>query len=268
MNTDIYSVRDAETGEITHYSKAEERDNEMLTHFSYQDAEIKNNINGLKEFSSVRDSFLGTFEEEAEKIIDEVNNLKGALYTREGKNAEIRKRIKQLAEDKQAEASEIEKEYQNKVLKTVDSINQEIYASESLTGDEAAKIALRNEELNGEIKGMLHTITNTQNLLDEYQKLVGKAKYDKGLSRFLQKNTYLFMDRVKELSLSDMEEARAIQMFKNNVEELTSRNVTNRQKALNHFSDKLRRDAKGNYSLNGIKRIIGHKSESYSRKYS
>lgn len=256
---DRYTIKDEQGNYIDRYYSQDEL-NETLEVLKQSDTSLVSEFEALSTFEQ-RQVFNG-FKDEAQSIVEEVEALEGDLYTDEGKKAEINKRLNQLAVDKKKEAADLESDYKERHNELVNKMDKQLNTKDDLTDIEIAEINLRSSELQGNIKGKLYSINDTRNLEHEFNTLVNAAKEDKGLSRFLENNYYLFLDKVQSLDTGEMDKARAIQKITKLAESVKASNYTDKERALIQVK---RVVDKKSYNLHD-NRLIDKHLQTYLRK--
>lgn len=260
---DKYVAYDEEQeGYVTGYHSVDEL-NANLDELGKTKASFVKEFNVLNEFESMQ--VFNSFKSEAQAIIDEVNSLKGALYTEEGKKAEIAKRLKELAEDKKNEADNVVKDHQERHANLLDNMEKELNKYDnSLTSDQVAEINLRNNELQGQIRGKLYRFNDTRTLEHEFKTLVEQSKHDKTLARFLENNYYMFLDKVQTLDTGEMDKQRATQIIMVQANKLKESNYSSKERALMAVKENLKGK---NYHPTASKRQIDNHLNAFLRKY-
>lgn len=172
------------------------------------------------------------FEEQKDGIIQSAESMTGAHITQEGIKNKIREDLQALADRTLEEIDSTVSTYEGKKQALLENLNKSIYKAEEMTGDQANQIALRNSELQGEIRGTLYRLNTADNVEREFLSLADRAEYDKTLARFLSKNYYLFADRVKEINASEMEKDRAIFRISQAADQLEKSAYTDKHRAL------------------------------------
>lgn len=190
----------------------------------------------VKEFENLN-SFDGMalyreFEEEKDSIIKTAESMTGAHITQEGIKNKIREDVEALADRMQQEIDNTVASYEKRKQALLENLNKSIYAAEDMTGDQANQIALRNSELQGEIRGTLYRLNTVENVEREFLALADRAQYDKPLARFLSKNYYLFADRVQGIEASEMEKERGIFRIAQAAEKIEKAAYTDKHRAL------------------------------------
>ncbi|MFB4473723.1 hypothetical protein ACDI16_12435 [Oceanobacillus caeni] len=259
--TDVYRTYNPETNEYTNHSYSQDEFNGLLEDLSKSNRSLVREFNKLNELEY--QSIFNEFQEEAERIIEEVQGLEGELYTQEGKNAEIKKRLKELADQKKSEADNMQQSYTDRHNELLENVERELNKSESLTSEEIAAINLRNSELQGQIRGKLYRLNDTRSLEYEFQTMVTNSKHDKGLARFLENNYYLFLDKINQLDTSEMDKERAIHRIQTMAKELTESNYSKKERALHAVKSQLSNKA---YRTQD-KRLIDLHLKQYLNKY-
>lgn len=259
---DQYGYYD-EGGNLVYGSRSQDELNDNLDVLKKNNREMVRTFNKLSEFDGM--SAFNSFQEEAAAIIDEVEGLKGALYTREGKNAEIKKRLNKLADSKVNEADKTEKSFSEQHAELAESMEKELNKrDEMLTRDEVAEINLRNSELQGEIRGKLYSMNDTRSLEHEFKMMVDNSRHDKKLARFLENNYYLFLDKVQSLETGEMDKQRAISKISSQVDELKKKNHSKKARSLMAVKDNL---SEKRYFTTSSKRLIKSHLNNYLKKY-
>lgn len=259
--TDAYRTYDEESGVLVDRSYSQDELNERLEDLSKSNRSLVREFNKLNELEY--QSIFNEFQEEAEQIIEEVQGLEGELYTQEGKNAEIKKRLKELADQKKSEADSMQQSYTDRHNDLLEKIDQELSKRDYLTSEEIAAINLRNSELQGQVRGKLYRLNNTRSLEHEFQTMVKDSKHDKGLARFLENNYYLFLDKINQLDTSEMDKERAIHRIQIMAKELMESNYSKKERALHAVRSQLSNKA---YRTQD-KRLIDLHLKQYLNKY-
>lgn len=209
-----------------------------MTDLKEQLKKIKTSHPGIvKKFNQLTNiKVLGTYEEfkqEADNIVQEIEGLEGNLYNEDGKQAEIKEQLKELAKNRKKQEEQEMESYEERKKLLIKDIDKAIYAKdENLTSDQVAEINLRNKEWEGKIKGELYGMNNTRSIEHKFKELVNQAQYDKGLKRFLLNNYYMFFDRVKSLNTEIVDEEGAMSFITKEVENLKESNLSNKERAL------------------------------------
>lgn len=238
--TDRYVRFDKETGERYDGSRSQDEWNKNLEVLSKFQASSARKIKELEEFE--QGSYLRTFNEEADKIIEEIQGLEGDLYTQEGKNAGIREKLKELASDIKISIDGHERERQETLMQLKEKLDSEINKyTEQLSPSEIAELNIRYSDLQGTIKGSLYRWNDIRTLQDEFHNLADQAKHDKVLSRFLENNYYLFLDKASTLSISEVELNRFTYIIDTKVKEIKNSQYSDKQLALIKSRDRLDR---------------------------
>lgn len=241
---------------------AEEEMNERLEGLDRKEPYMVKQFKKLDKFEPM--GAFRSFKEEAEEIINEVQSLEGELYTQEGKNAEIRKRLKKLADDKKNEALETEQSFSERSNSIYEDADKKLRKRLALSPEQVAEANLRNSELEGQIRGKLYTMKDTRTLEFEFQKLAEDAKKDKGLFRFLENNYYLFLDKINQLDTSEMDKERAMHRIQVMTGQLVESKRTDTEHGLLAIKDNL---SKKTFNTRGARRQIDNHLKNYLNKY-
>lgn len=205
-----------------------------------------------------------TFQEEAAELIAAAEAMEGLHVTKEGIKNQIRHDLQALSERKLEEAEKMAASYSERHQSTLETLESKINSQSSMSSDEVAQISLRNSEIQGEIRGKLYNLNSGRDIEMEFKSLADQSKYDKTLARFLSKNYYLFLDRVKELSAGDMEKSRTIHSIKLAVEKLNRNGYSEKELALQAVRENLRGRS---FSVIGQKRNIDQQTRVLLNKY-
>lgn len=233
---DKYTIQDDE-GNYIDRSRSEDKLNETLNALKVHDVEMVETFTELNKFESGK--IVNSFKEEAEKIIEEVNNLKGDIYTKEGKENAIAERIKKLAESKKEEVTNTENGFKKSHAEIKRQIEKELnsYNDDSLTEIDVQKATLRNNELTGQVKGLLYKYNDTRNLEFEFKELVKKSEDDKSLGKFLESNFYLFLDKIQTLETDEQDKKRATHIILEEAEKIKTSNASPKNQAMNQLKN-------------------------------
>lgn len=233
---DKYTIQDDE-GNYIDRSRSEDKLNETLNALKVHDVEMVETFTELNKFESGK--IVNSFKEEAEKIIEEVNNLKGDIYTKEGKENAIAERIKKLAESKKEEVTNTENGFKKNHAEIKRQIEKELnsYNDDDLTEIDVQKATLRNNELTGQVKGLLYKYNDTRNLEFEFKELVKKSEDDKSLGKFLESNFYLFLDKIQTLETDEQDKKRATHIILEEAEKIKTSNASPKNQAMNQLKN-------------------------------
>lgn len=222
--------------------------NVIKTHNSILHSQIKD-LEGF-EWNKAFDSF----QDGVKEIMDKYNNMDDRIYSREGIKEQMQIEIKKLADTKIQEAKDMTNQYKEEANGIIDSINRKVNAhNEELTQVEVDRINLRNNELDGNIRGELYVLGNPKEVEQKFDELVRQAKHDDGLKRFLTNHYYMFMDRAEKTAKTDMESFKAHQNIKRQADELKQSQYSDEQISLFYVRDHL---SKESYATNNSQRLI------------
>lgn len=135
------------------------------------------------------------FKEETAKIIAEVEALEGNLYTREGKNNEIRDRVKQLADEyfkKGEETARVKQEMLDKLKGKLDDDLTKGF----MNNNDAAEM----EQLKNKVQTDIAFAIHQRDIEGIARELSEQAKRNRTVARFLVTHGHIFASAVDRLA--------------------------------------------------------------------
>lgn len=182
---------------------------EQLETLKQSDVKAYTEYKRLDEYNGM--NYYNSFETEAAAMIEEVNNLQGAVYTQEGKNALIQERLDALKEkyiqEEQQAAAALNKSKEELQQKLNDDLNASTYIS-------AEETRLKLQDLEAETRSQLAFATHEREVEGIMKQLVERGQRDKVAAQFASKYTWMFAEKAAALTAGDFEKAASLNHIK------------------------------------------------------
>lgn len=205
-----------------------------------------------------------TFDQEAAALIEEAEAMTGAHITAEGIKNKIREDLEALEIRKVQEAAATTAAYRQKKAEILEKVEKAIHSRSDMAGQNPAEITLRNSELEGEVRGNLYSLNTPHSVVLEFDRLAAQSVYDKSISRFLSKNSYLFLDHIKSMDISENEKGRAFHSIMTASENVKHAGYSDKEIALFAVRDSLKFKE---FSTTGARINIQQKARVLINKY-
>lgn len=257
---DHYTVI-GENGDLENRSRQADKLEELLQGLKTADPLTHGLYQTIRTYDS--DAHLKEFDEATAAAIQEVEALKGDLYTREGKNAEIRRRIDELAAE-HIENSQKAAEGQERDLADLEERIQTDLARREYDGD-AAQRQLEIEEIRGRLlTDMALKVRDDRDLLALIGEYQDRLPRDPAFARFITNNAYILVDRLREVETDQMKIGHAMERIKLLADQAKEAGYSIAERAKEAILPELKKQSG---AAHRTRRIIEHQAEALKRKY-
>jgi DNA-dependent RNA polymerase auxiliary subunit epsilon len=156
--------------------------------------------------------------EYAEKFISDVNAENERLANAvEWDDRQKRALLSQFAQEKAGEyinkIDETMADYKQTVQEVKDYLNEITNALERMTPVEMREYEFAQRDLEAEARTALMTAFTPEQVMAVFSKAKDQARFNKTKARFLVKNSYLYMERINQLSDSHMAKQKTIEIM-------------------------------------------------------